>query len=560
MPQDRPAIRSIRCNVLLVSPRFAGRSFWNLTATCGALGAKTAAPPLGLITVAAMLPKSWECRLVNRNAEELVDADLQWADMVMTGGMIPQRPDALAVIELAQARGKPVVVGGPDVTSAPEAYAQADFQVLGEAEGVIEAFIEAWSAGSLKGVFEAEKFKIDVTKTPIPRYDLLKRSQYLYYGVQFARGCPFTCEFCDIIELYGRAPRAKTVEQILAELDTLYRLGYRGHLDFVDDNFIGNKKAVKAVLPHLIAWQKAHGYPFEFSTEASINLADDAALLALMREANFFVVFVGIESPDTDTLILTQKKQNTRRSLAESVHKIYAAGMYVLAGFIVGFDSEKASVADAMIDCIEATSIPVCMIGLLYSLPNTQLNRRLEREGRVFQLAYTDALSARGAGDQCTVGLNFRTLRPRREIFADYRKVVERVYGIDAFYNRVRTMVSMLQRPPRRSPYPGPQLAGIALRDLKLLGRLLWHISRREPQAFLHLVRAFYAARRNPGAFGAIFTMAALYLHLGPFSRYLIAMLDQRIDAADEEDMAFLVLPARADVDAEPILALTDGC
>src|SRR5580704_12138733 len=560
MPQDRPAMRSIRCNVLLVSPRFAGWSFWNLTATCEALGAKTAAPPLGLITVAAMLPKSWECRLVNRNAEELVDADLQWADMVMTGGMIPQRPDALAVIELAQARGKPVVVGGPDVTSAPEAYAQADFQILGEAEGVIEAFIEAWSAGSLKGVFEAEKFKIDVTKTPIPRYDLLKRSQYLYYGVQFARGCPFTCEFCDIIELYGRVPRAKTVEQILAELDTVYRLGYRGHLDFVDDNFIGNKKAVKALLPHVIEWQKAHDYPFEFSTEASINLSDDDALLALMREANFFVVFVGIESPDTDTLILTQKKQNTRRSLDESVHKIYAAGMYVLAGFIVGFDSEKASVADAMIDCIEVTSIPVCMIGLLYSLANTQLNRRLEREGRVLQLAHTDALSARGAGDQCTVGLNSRTLRPRREIFADYRKVVEQVYGIDAFYSRVRTMVSMLQRPPRRSPYPGPQLAGIAVRDLKLLGRLLWHIARREPQAFLHLVRAFYAARRNPGAFGAIFTMAAMYLHLGPFSRYLIAMLDQRIDAADEEDMAFLALPARADVDAEPILALTDGC
>ena len=311
------------------------------------------------------------------------DLQLEWADLVMTGGMLPQRSDTLTVIALAQTRGKPVVVGGPDATSSPEIYEVADFRVLGEAEGIIDEFIAAWDAGARKGTFTAEKFAIDITKTPIPRFDLLKRDQYIYYGVQFARGCPFTCEFCDIIELYGRAPRVKTAEQILAELDTLYRTGYRGHLDFVDDNFIGNKKAVKAVLPHLIAWQKAHGYPFEFSTEASINLADDAALLALMREANFFVVFVGIESPDTDTLILTQKKQNTRRSLAESVHKIYAAGMYVLAGFIVGFDSEKASVADAMIDCIEATSIPVCMIGLLYSLPNTQLNRRLEREGRV---------------------------------------------------------------------------------------------------------------------------------------------------------------------------------
>ena len=357
--------------------------------------------------------------------------------MVMTGGMIPQRPDALAVIELAQARGKPVVVGGPDVTSAPEAYAQADFQVLGEAEGVIEAFIEAWSAGSLKGVFEAEKFKIDVTKTPIPRYDLLKRSQYLYYGVQFARGCPFTCEFCDIIELYGRAPRVKTAEQILAELDTLYRTGYRGHLDFVDDNFIGNKKAVKAVLPHLIAWQKAHGYPFEFSTEASINLADDAALLALMREANFLNIFVGIESPDPETLVSTQKKQNTRRVLDDSVRKIYRAGIYVHAGFIVGFDSEKDGVAAGMTDFIEAAAIPVCMVGLLFALPHTQLGRRLEKEGRMLPQSYVEQLAELGAGDQCTAGLNFHTARPRREILLDFKKVLQGVYDLDAYYSRV---------------------------------------------------------------------------------------------------------------------------
>jgi len=239
--------------------------------------------------------------------------------------------------------------------------------VLGEAEGVIDSFIRAWTSGVRQGVFEAEKFKIDVTKTPIPRFDLLKRGQYTFYGVQFARGCPFTCEFCDIIELYGRVPRVKAVEQMLAELVALYRIGYRGHLDFVDDNFIGNKKAVKAFLPHLIAWQQERGYPFEFSTEASINIADDDALLALMREANFFTIFVGIESPDTDTLVSMQKKQNTRRALADCVHRIYRAGIFVNAGFIVGFDSEKGAVAQAMIECIEATSIPFCMVGLLYA-------------------------------------------------------------------------------------------------------------------------------------------------------------------------------------------------
>ena len=507
MPQDRPAMRSIRCNVLLVSPRFAGRSFWNLTATCEALGAKTAAPPLGLITVAAMLPKSWECRLVNRNAEELVDADLQWADMVMTGGMIPQRPDALAVIELAQARGKPVVVGGPDVTSAPEAYAQADFQVLGEAEGVIEAFIEAWSAGSLKGVFEAEKFKIDVTKTPIPRYDLLKRSQYLYYGMQFARGCPFTCEFCDIIELC--------------------------------DNFIGNKKAVKNLLPHLIAWQKEHGYPFEFSTEASINLADDDALLALMREANFLNIFVGIESPDPETLVSTQKKQNTRRVLDDSVRKIYRAGIYVHAGFIVGFDSEKDGVAAGMTDFIEAAAIPVCMVGLLFALPHTQLGRRLEKEGRMLPQSYVEQLAELGAGDQCTAGLNFHTARPRREILLDFKKVLQGVYDLDAYYSRVRTVARTLNRPKldrSRSTQFLQRTLGTSLHDLSLAFRILWRVARRQPEALGHVCRAvFETAKHNREALPCVFTMAAFYLHLGPFSRYVVSLLDQRIAAISDD-------------------------
>src|SRR4051812_8834391 len=431
-------------NVLLVAPCFSGQSFWNFRAACEVYGARFPAPPLGLITVAALLPQYWQCRLINRNTEELRVADLDWADLVMTGGMLPQQPDTLRVIELAQARGKPVVVGGPDVTSSPECYEAADFQVLGEAEGIIEAFVAAWETGVRQGVFEAEKFTADITRSPVPRFDLLTRAHYTYIGVQFARGCPFTCEFCDIIELYGRAPRVKTAEQMLTELDTLYDCGYRGHLDFVDDNFIGNKKAVKAFLPHLIAWQKARGYPFAFSTEASINIADDEALLSLMRAANFFTIFIGIESPDSDTLTSMQKKQNTRRSLAGSVHKIYRAGMFVNAGFILGFDSEKGSVADAMVDCIEATSIPVCMVGLLYALPNTQLTRRLAREQRLFPADYTmRSAESNSTGDQCTSGLNFETARSRCEILADYRSVLERIYRPSAYYQRVRQVMHL---------------------------------------------------------------------------------------------------------------------
>ena len=275
-----------------------------------------------MITVAALLPRSWSVRLVDRNTGELTDEDLDWADLVFTGGMLPQGGDTLDIVDLCRARGKPVAVGGPSITSAPHACPAANFLVLGEAEGVIDQFVEAWEAGAREGVFEAEKFQVDVTKTPIPRFDLLKFDDYLHVGVQFSRGCPFTCEFCDIIELYGRVPRAKTNAQMLAELDELYRLGYRGHIDFVDDNLIGNKKAVKAFLPDLAKWLEAHDYPFEFTTEASLNLADDHELLMLLNRANFVGVFVGIESPDTATLVAMRKKQNTRRSIADSLRRI----------------------------------------------------------------------------------------------------------------------------------------------------------------------------------------------------------------------------------------------
>ena len=526
-------------NILLVAPRFSGQSFWNFEAACEVYGARFPAPPLGLITVAALLPKSWHCRLVNRNTDTLEDRHLDWADLVMTGGMLPQQPDALRVIALAHAHGKPVAVGGPDVTSSPEAYATADFRVLGEAEGIIGDFIAAWNAGTRHGVFEAEKFTADVTQTPIPRFDLLTPSHYTYFGVQFARGCPFKCEFCDIIELYGRVPRVKTPAQMLAEIEALYDFGYRGHLDFVDDNFIGNKKAVRAFLPHLIAWQKAHGYPFEFSTEASINIADDAPLLALMREANFFTIFVGIESPDTDTLVSMQKKQNTRRSLADAVHTIYRAGMFVNAGFIVGFDSEQGSVAEAMIECVETTAIPFCMVGLLYALPTTQLTRRLAREGRLYPPAYTtERDAAEGLGDQCTSGLNFDTARPRRDILADYRTILARIYEPAAYYARVRRLARLLDRPvldktasadpPRRS------ILGVKLRDLALLRRLLWRIATRQRRALWPFCKALWdCGRNNPRALDYVGILAAIYLHLGPFSRHIIATVDREIADID---------------------------
>ena len=530
--------------VLLVFPRFNPNSFWSFKDACEIWGAKCTAPPLGLITLAALLPQTWDMRLVNRNAEELADADLEWADLVLTGGMLPQQVDTLSLIARCKARGKPVAVGGPDITSSPHVYAGADFRVLGEAEGVIDEFVAAWERGERSGTFEAPKFQADVTKSPIPRFDLLNFKHYLFIGVQFSRGCPFTCEFCDIIELYGRVPRTKTDTQMLAELDRLLELGHRGHVDFVDDNLIGNKKAVKAFLPKLKAWQERNGYPFMFSTEASLNLADDPELLQMMRGANFFAVFVGIESPDEQTLVEMRKKQNTKRSIAESVHRINAAGMFVTAGFIVGFDTERKQVSGALLACIADTNIPVAMVGLLTALPNTQLTRRLAHEGRLH--AGFDTLPP-DVGDQCTAGLNFTTLRPRREVLADYRRVLAEAYDPAAFFARVRKLARGLKR-----PLYGP--AKITRRDLKLLARVAYRMTIQRPALARHFWPAFVdCARTNPRALQVLVMNMVIFLHLWPFSRHVIRELDSRIaeiDAGRWQEPELVVandpLPAKA--------------
>ena len=519
------------CHVLLIYPRFGAATFWNFSAACELIGARYPAAPLGLITLAATLPTDWDMRLVNRNTEDLTDADLAWADIVMTGGMLAQQVDTLELIALGHAHGKPVAVGGPDPTSSPEVYAVADFRVLGEVEGIIDEFIAAWDSGERSGCFTAPKFTIDVTSSPIPRFDLLKFEQYLYVGVQYSRGCPFTCEFCDIIELYGRVPRAKTNAQMLTELEALYQLGYRGHVDFVDDNLIGNKKALRTFLPELAAWLRARDYPFEFSTEASINMADDDELLKLMRQANFFAVFVGIESPDPKTLVHTKKKQNTRRNLAESVHKIYRAGMFVTAGFIVGFDSEELSMADAMADFIEESAIPVCMVGLLYALPNTQLTRRLAASGRLHP---GHDLATPETGDQCIATMNFDPLRPLSEILRDYRRILQRVYDPSAFAGRLEQLSSMLDRSGRPRDLPaGDKRLNVA--SLEMVHRIISRLPAGREQFWQTFIKC---AKSNPAALRYIVMLMAFYLHLGPFALKVIEAIDVRLAELDLEEAA----------------------
>jgi hypothetical protein len=343
--------------------------------------------------------------------------------------------------------------------------------------------------------------------------------------VQFSRGCPFTCEFCDVIELFGRRPRTKSPGQTLAELDALYALGYRGHVDFVDDNLIGNKNAVKEFLLHLIEWQKAHGYPFMFSTETSLNLSDDLRLLQLMREANFFVIFVGIETPDHETLLHMSKKLNTRRSIPESVQRIHEAGIFVIGGFVIGFDSEKCRIAAPMVQCIEDTGIPVAMVGRLHALPNTQLTRRLEREGRLFPGLGVDA--ERRSGGLCVGGLNFETARPRADVLRDHAEILSRVYDADTFFTRLR-----------RTVLPLPRLdLGLAVfvrdawRDARRLRGILWEVTVRRPAIRGRVWKlVFESLMRNPRALQVLLFAVVFFLYLEPLTAYAVRETNKQID------------------------------
>ena len=521
-------------NVLMIFPKFNANSYWSMQAVCDIEGRKCLAPPLGLITLAALLPAAWNIRLINRNAEDLSDADIDWADLVMTGGMMPQRLDSLALIEQCQARGKPVAIGGPDFDVEPGRVHPCGFPRARRGRRPDRAVHRRLVCGRPLRHLPGREIPGRCHQEPGAALRPAQAHHYLYVGIQFSRGCPFTCEFCDIIELYGRVPRAKTNAQVLAELDALYRIGYRGHIDFVDDNLIGNKKALKRLLPEMIAWQKARGYPFKFSTEASINLADDTQLLQMMREAKFFALFVGIESPDTETLIHTQKKQNIKRSIADSIHKIYGAGMFVIAGFIVGFDTERRSVAKLMSEAIAETGIPVAIVGLLTALPNTQLTRRLEKERRLLPLKMN-------AGDQCTAGLNFVTLRPRREVLQDFRDVLSEIYRAEAFFQRARLLARTLDLPH----LPAKFTWGGLRRELRSFARVIWRMMKRSPADSRHFWGAvFECVRHDYRTLEHVITMAAFYLHLADFTGYVIREVDQQIAALPEDKPLPLPLSA----------------
>jgi len=490
---------------LIVQTKFSEYSFWNYKDVCTIVGAKYPAAPLGLLTLAALLPQNWTFRLIDENVEPLLDNDMLWADIICTGGMLPQQKSMLDLIERAHKLECTIVVGGPDPTSQPELYKEADYLVLGEGELTIPLFIEELYKGAKTGIFVSHE-RADMSIAVIPRYDLIRFSDYIMIGIQFVRGCPYNCEFCDIIELYGRVPRFKTTEQIISELQSLYDLGHRGHIDFVDDNFIGNKKRVKELLREIKKWSVEHKYPFYYSTEASVNLAEDEELLQLMKDVDFRYVFLGIETPENATLELNNKNQNLNKSIVDVVAKIMSFGIVCNGGFIIGFDSDSQNIANNMISCIQDSGICMAMLGQLYALPNTQLTRRLQSEGRLFHNTSKDIGDL--DVDQATSGLNFITKMPRIEIIDNYVRVIEHIYDPVNYYQRVIYNGLNLKTKYRYKPNLITWLKYMRsfLRSCKLIGF-------NKSTGLLYWKMFFTILFRNPKGIDPAVNLAVMFIH-----------------------------------------------
>jgi len=420
--------------ILMVNPEYPD-TFWSFRHALKFISKKATFPPLGLLTVAAMLPNEWEKKLVDLNTTNLNDKDIKWADYVFIGAMVVQQESAREVINRCQKLNTKTVAGGPYFTVAYKVDTQfknVDHLVLDEAETTLPPFLEDLEKGCAKHIYTSKE-RPDITKTPIPLWSLINRKKYSSLNIQYSRGCPFNCEFCDIIVLNGHKPRTKTKEQMLAELDALYQQGWRGGIFIVDDNFIGNKRKLKAeILPAIIQWMKEKKHPFSFLTEASLNLADDKELMQLMVEAGFDTVFVGIESPNEESLVECNKLPNKNRDLAASVKKIQNHGFQVLGGFIVGFDSDPLSIFKSQINFIQKSGIVTAMVGLLIAPPETRLYKRLKKENRILP---------GGSGDNTDFSINFIPKMNYEVLLNGYKHILDTIYSPKHYCERIKTFL-----------------------------------------------------------------------------------------------------------------------
>lgn len=415
-------------NILLVYPEYPD-TFWSYKHALKFVSKKAAHPPLGLLTIAPLLPREWNKKLIDLNVEQLKEKEILWADYIFVGAMSAQYKSTVEIIDWCKSLGKTVVAGGPLFTEDYEKFDTVDHLVLNEAEITLPPFLEDLKNGTTKRIYKTDEFA-DITLSPQPDYSLINLSKYATLSIQFTRGCPFNCEFCDITALLGHKMRLKTTQQVLNELQALHDLGARGDIFFVDDNFIGNKKILKnELLPALINWMKNHGNPFSFSTEASVNLADDPELLELMTTAGFCTVFVGIETPQETSLDECNKVQNKNRNLIESVKTIQQNGIEVLGGFIVGFDNDTPGIFKQQIDFIQNSGIISAMIGLLNAPTNSKLYQRLKKEGRILR---------KMTGDNTDATMNFIPKMNTETLYSGYRDVIHGIYAGKPFYRRVR--------------------------------------------------------------------------------------------------------------------------
>jgi len=423
-------------NVLLIYPKFPD-TFWSFTYALPFVRKRAAFPPLGLLTVAALLPDEFQKRLVDVNVDCLTNDDLSWADLAFIGGMAVQRESAKQIIAQCKAKGLKVVGGGPLFTSEPDEFGEVDYLVLDEAELTLPVFLEDLKNGHPKRIYRASGF-CDLHHTPIPSWGLISMKKYASMNVQFSRGCPFNCEFCNVTVLFGHRPRLKTPRQVIAELDTIYNAGWRSGIFFVDDNFIGNRRYLKKeLLPALIEWRKDKK-GCVFFTEASINLADDPELLEMMVKAGFDSVFIGIESPDDACLTECKKNQNKNRDLLQSVKIIQRAGLQVMGGFIVGFDSDTQSIFQRQIDFIQNSGIVTAMVGMLQAPPGTRLFDRLKKENRV---------NSSFSGDNVDGTTNIIPRMGLDRLLVGYRSIMQQIYSPGNFYRRVRNFLKEFSAP-----------------------------------------------------------------------------------------------------------------
>jgi len=480
--------------ILLVYPEFPD-TFWSFKHALKFIHKKAGAPPLGLLTVAAMLPAEWEKRLVDLNVTELTDEYLAWADFVFVSAMIVQRKSAQAVIERCKTAGVKVVAGGPLFTMEHEQFPDVDYFVLNEAEETLAPFLRDLEQGRAERVYASDVYP-DIHQTPVPLWDLADLKYYDTISIQFSRGCPFNCDFCNVTALLGHRPRTKSPAQIIAELDSLYALGWRKSIFFVDDNFIGNKKQIKSdLLPALIEWRKNKvGMPF--STEASINLADDPELMRLMTQAGFNTVFVGIETPNEDSLIECSKNQNKGRDLVESVKILQRAGLQVQGGFIVGFDNDSPSIFQQQIDFIQKSGIVTAMVGLLQAPLGTRLYERMQKEGRLVNDFSGDNV------DGSTNIIPRMGLEPLRE---GYREILSHIYAPKYYYERVLTFLCEYQPPKIRVPLDSQYILA--------LWRSIYQLGIRGVERVQYWRLFFWALFRRPRLFPLAITFAIYGFH-----------------------------------------------